>query len=164
MNTRERIQRLLDATELSSPHDVARALLNELDNTPDRADAYRGALIDVLPTYVSVEFSRARMLSPVAAVVDADDAAPREPVGSAKVAACRDDWAARKNTPVSLPGGTWKRLADCTATDLLAVAGKLREVADKTNAKAAWYETLADALPEGATVAALDADPTAVTR
>ncbi|MGN8689856.1 hypothetical protein ACTND8_08130 [Atopobiaceae bacterium HCP3S3_F7] len=165
MKTNERIRRLLDNTELSNPHDVAGALLNELDNTlpiAARADLYRATLAEVLPTYVGVEFSRTRMLNPVAVVVD--DVTPvREPAGSAKVAACRNDWNARKNTPVWLPNG-WKRLADCTADDLLALAATLRDRAEKVAAKAAWYEALADALPEGATVAALDTDPTAVTR
>lgn len=163
--TNEFIRYALENTTLTDPRDVAGEVLHLLDRAHDQGEgpaAYRDALAEVLPTYVSVEFSRTRMLNPVAVVVD--DVTPvREPAGSAKVAACRNDWNARKNTPVWLPDG-WKRLADCTADDLLTLAATLRDRAEKVAAKAAWYEALADALPEGATVAALDTDPTAVTR
>ena len=153
--TNEFIRYALENTTLTDPRDVAGEVLHLLDRAHDQGAgpaAYRDALAEVLPTYVSVEFSRTRMLNPVAVVVD--DVTP--------VAACRNDWNARKSTPVRLHG--WKRLADCTAGDLLTLAATLRDRAAKVAAKAAWYEALADALPEGATVAALDTDPTAVTR
>lgn len=163
--TNEFIRYALENTTLTDPRDVAEEVLRLLDRACDHgagSAAYRDALAEVLPTYVGVEFSRTRMLNPVAVVVD--DVTPvREPAGSAKVAACRNDWNARKNTPVCLPNG-WKRLADCTAADLLTLAATLRDRAAKVAAKADWYEALAAALPEGATVAALDTDPTAVTR
>ena len=152
--TNELIRYVLENTTLTHPRDVAGEVLRLLDRAHDQGEglaAYRDALAEALPTYVSVEFSRTRMLNPVV-----DDATPvREPAGSAKVAACRNDWDARKNTPVWLPRG-WKRLADCTAADLLTLPATLRDRAAKVTAKAAWYEALADALPEGATVAALD--------
>lgn len=140
------IREVLTSSSLSNPADVAAKVAEQIPDAQLRA-----ALAEVLPSFVRTEFSRERMLSPV-----------RHSGGpSAKVAAIRDAWAARKQTPLKI-GDEYKRLAECTAADLLVAASELRQRADAMLGKADYYEALAAALPPGATVDSFASDPVAV--
>lgn len=137
------LRQVLETTSLSDPRAIAAEMLDRIPR------AARGAVLaQVLPLWVQGQVSRRRLLSPVAAA----------PVPSPKVAAVRDDWAVRLNTPLCVDG-LWKRLADCTANDLRTVAASLRALAAKTAAKADYYVELADLVPAGGTVGMLTADP-----
>ena len=164
MTIRELIREALDTQASANPHDIASEVLHLLDAHHDcgaGGAAYRDALAETLPTYIRTEFSRSRMLNGAPLPQDTSDTPVKPSGASSKVAACRDAWDARKNTPL-LVGAKWMKLADCTAADLLTVAASLRERAATVVSKAEWFETLASALPEGTTVAALASDPTAV--
>ena len=145
MNLRSLVHQVLTETSLSDPREVAVEVASRL-----RGPSLRAALLEALAVYVRVTFGRDRMLS------------QDSPAGaSSKVAAVASDWARQVLTPVAVDG-VWKRLGECTADDLRAIAASLRSMADQTLSKAEWYEDLASALPAGAVVADLDADPLAV--
>lgn len=141
---RDAIAAVLESTDLSDPHEIAAEVVRRLS-----AKELRSALTEVLPDFVRVTMSRGRMLNP----------APLAPKSSSKVAACRTHWATRLVTPLFVDGA-YKRFGDCTAVDLKAVSLSLRVSADRSNAKADYYDSVAAALPEGATVSVLGEDPT----
>ena len=147
VSLRALIDEALNSTDLTTPADIADEVIRRLP-MKERAAALR----EVLPTFIRTNFSQRRMLNPL------PEAAPTAPASSAKVAACRDQWAAQKATPL-LVSGEWKRLGDCTAVDLLVVAADLRDRAARVAAKADWYEALAASLPSGATVDSLPEMP-----
>lgn len=134
----ELIKNTLDNTDLADPHEVAVAVAAQIP-----PNAMGAALKEVLPVYIKVRYSLSRMKTSA-------QSAPR-PAGSPKVALVRSAWERQKNTPLNV-GGEWKRLGECTASDLLVVAEQLRTNAAKSIAKAEYYERLADAIPAGGTV------------
>lgn len=136
----------------ADPHAVSRAVLGRI---PPRRMA--AALAEVLPVFVRVTYSQRRML-PQPAPAPVVDGKGRK-FASPRLAMRRSEWERMKAAPVAV-GGTWKRLADCTRDDLLAVESDLRVRADMTAAKADWYAELAKSLAPGQTVADLDTDPT----
>lgn len=147
MNTHELLNSVLDETLLTSPRDLAVALLERIPE-----DSYPDFLAEILPPWVQHELSRRRLLN-VRPLIQHNTA-------SSKVAAVRD-WAARLKTPLKV-GDEWKRLADCTRDDLLTVASSLRESALRSIAKAEYYEDLAASVPQGGTVGLLTSDPVGV--
>lgn len=148
------IREVLEETTLTEPHAVADEVIRRLP-----LNARAAALAEVLPTFVRTAFSRARMVTPEPLEgAGAPTPLKRKPQSSSKVAACRDDWAAKKQTPV-LVGATWKRLGECTNVDLLLLADSIRARAAKMAAKADWYEMLAGSLAPGETVDGLDEMP-----
>lgn len=131
---------VLNTTKLNDPREVAAELLRRI---PTQLRVV--VLSQILAPWVRDEMSRRRML-------------PSVGVGSAKVAAVRADWENRLNTPLRVGDG-WKRLADCTASDLYRVSTDLRVMASRSLEKAAYYENLAAHVPEGGTVGMLAAEP-----
>lgn len=100
----------------------------------------------LLPESVRAMYSRERLGLPV----KADNAAR-----SGKVTMIRDYY----GKVIGLPSGEWKRIGDCTRPDLIDYSGLLHGQAAKTEAKARWYESLAEQLPDDMTTvqeAALD--------
>jgi len=148
VNLKSLVRQVLTETGMSDPHEVAA----EVSRRVRGAAALREALAEALVVYVRTSFTRDLMRP-------SGEAAAQVP--SAKVAACRSEWQRRLLTPLGVDG-VFKRFGDCTADDLRAVAASLRLHADQTAAKADYYEALASALPAGAVVADLDADPLAV--
>ena len=146
------LARVLESTDATDPHSIAIRMLAGMD-----ADAMAEALAETLPVWVRVEMSRSRLLAPQ--ILREGDSTGR--TGSASVARVRADWQTRLRTPLRV-GDAYKRLGDCDALDLRTVAEQLRRSARRTQAKATWYEDLADAvaaLGVGATAADLPAEP-----
>lgn len=141
------ISRAVTKAVAVDPKTVASQVLADL--TPEQ---YEAALVEVLPSYVRLVFSRRRMLTPEVA-----DVLPKT-AGSSKVAAVRRDAQSRYvrmlETPIPVESG-WKRLADCTRDEVLSYADALHEQAEATEAKALWYERLAGRLSDGQRVADL---------
>ena len=144
-NLTHTIREIADTTSLSDPREIAEKLVSMIPK-----DHIKAVLMQTLPTYVATTFSRDRLHS---------EAPKASKPRSSKVAAVRDDWKRRLNTPLVV-GGTWKRFSDCTAADLYVVAASLRANAEQSMSKALYYETIADILEPDAVVASLEFDPT----
>ena len=150
VSIKEAIRNVVDTTSLSDPDEVAAKVLSTL-----APEDMAGAVADMLPQFVRYTFSQGRMLN-----------APRPesasaPTRSSKVAAIRSAWSQRLDTIVNV-GGIYKRFGECNREDVLTIAAGLRELAAQQEAKAHYYESIASALADGQTVAALKADPTEV--
>ena len=142
MNTQELqdlIRQTEEATGLVNPHDIAAKTLVAIDD----ADL-RDALSLTLPAYVRRLVTTQRR--PCDLGHESEEPPRRQqPARSAKVTAVRS-WHARvlaQAVDVSGYHGQWKRLAECTRDELLAVAAHRRGLAAANVATAERYEALA---------------------
>lgn len=134
MNTLNDItQKVLDTTTSSDPRVIAQEVLAVI---PD--EDLRECLGVALVQYVSVRVTRNRMGVPV----ELPTVPARPPAVSSKVNAIRDHWGAFLAERVQVEG-TWKRVADCTVSDVEALAQERREVAARNAAHAKRFEKLA---------------------
>ncbi len=65
-----------------------------------------------------------------------------------KVTAIRDGWQRQLTNRLHVGAGKWKRLADCTYDDLLAVAAERRDLAERNGVWARTYESWARLISE----------------
>lgn len=142
---RARVRDIIADTDLADPQDIAATIIADLN-----PDDYPAVLAEALPQYVRQIMGAYRMQSHGAI-----------PPSSAKVDAVRAWWARvlSEAVDVSGGGGEWKRLGDCTAPDLLAVATFRREMAARNMATARQYEALAARLDEAGCKTVADLDP-----
>lgn len=145
MSLTQTVRQIMDTTSLSDPREIAAKLLADIS-----PDEYRAALEEALPPFVRTALSRDRL---------AQTGSKSGPSRSGKLAAIRDHWERRLATPL-LVNGAYKRFGECDASDLHMAAEALRADAARMTSKADYYDEIAAALPAGATVSALDADPT----
>lgn len=158
-SVRDRIRQTLASTDLTDPHDITQHLLPQL-----RGKAAAAALAEVLPHYVRQVFSseRTHRFDPA-----------RDDVGTHGTSAGSNRsprWEASSVALLDVPvnvAGTYLRLGDCTADDLLWLAQDRHDKAKELGAAGDRYAALAAALTQraAATVAALyAADPDTVTK
>lgn len=135
---RDRVIRL--AQKLEGPHDIAQAVLAEID--PE--DGVRQAFSEILPEYCRIVLTNQRRSMSRTILEDAaPDATPA--VRSAKNDAIRN-WFQRYLELQLCVGDTWKRMGDCTADDLMFGAVDRRKKANELLFRAAELNALADAL------------------
>lgn len=156
MIIRELIDSIVDRGIYSDPKDISHEVIQSIAE-----ENYQKAVEEMLLSYVRQTLSLRRLNFSI--VSQDDEKKYQEQVTistnpSAKVEACRNSWTQRKNTPL-LVGTEWKRLGECTYSDLMKVATSLRERARKTLSKADWYTRLAEAIPKNGTVDDLDEEP-----
>lgn len=164
-NLNSLIREVLATSLMPDPHDVSEEVLRRITN-----DQLRPALRQCLPALVG-DYARRHLnnadrphfrspqanptaaaaisSAPVAAFPERAAKAeikPRQITRSPKVAAYRElgqQWL-RARVYVSADPREWKFMGDCTFTDLMFMAAQRRDQAERTNAKAAEYERLAD--------------------
>lgn len=156
MIIRELIDSIVDRGIYSDPKDISHEVIQSIAE-----EDYQKAVEEMLLSYVRQTLSLRRLNFPI--VPQDDEKKYQEQVTistnpSAKVESCRNNWTRRKNTPL-LVGTAWKRLGECTYSDLMEVAASLRERARNTLSKADWYTRLAEAIPENGTVDDLSEEP-----
>jgi len=165
---RREIRDIIDTTDLTSPHDIAAKVA---ENVP--AKLLRVALTQSLSELVRVELGilRARMYNQPAEVADQGPRSSR----SAKVIAIRQasaGWREALRERVHVGNGNWLLLSECSAEHLRFAAEERRIIAARTLASADRYEQLGAAcekykvgcvadLPEAALAALLGAEDAA---
>ena len=173
MTLRETIEQTLESTDLMVPQEIAERVLGQVED-------YEDALKEALPEYVRFVMAQARIRR-VPAELDALTAqeteyhfAPDDLLsesgqktqkkllkarGSAKVDAIRNEWQSHFKDRV-FNGKVYVLFGDMTAQDLYGAANFLRDKAATFTNKAAYYERIASAVPEGGKVGDLTDDPT----
>lgn len=171
---RETIEETLSATDLMIPQEIADKVLGEVHD-------YEEALREALPEYVRFVMAQARIrrVPEELAVLTAQDTeynfAPDDLLteseqktqkkllkarGSAKVNAIRNEWQSHFKDRV-FNGKVYVLFGDMTPQDLYGAANFLRDKAATFSNKAAYYERIATAVPEGGKVGDLTDYPTA---
>jgi hypothetical protein len=137
------VRAVIEETDLASPVEIADKVIEMVPRA-----AVRAALVEALPYVVQAELSRQpRSAGPQAAT----ETVRRIQNPSAKVRAIRqhaEEWRARLRHRISVGGGEWKFLADCTATDFRTAATRRRAHAAGALANAVEFEAYAAALDE----------------
>ena len=173
MTLRETIEETLNTTDLMIPQEIAERVFGQVED-------YEDALKEALPEYVRFVMAQARIRR-VPAELDVilaqeteyhfapDDLASDEGQktqkrllkarGSAKVDAIRNEWQSHFKDRV-FNGKVYVLFGDMTAQDLYGAANFLRDKAATFSNKAAYYERIASAVPEGGKVGDLTDDPT----
>lgn len=168
-NIRREIRAVIDETDLTSPHDIAAKVA---ENVP--AKLLRLALAQALPEIARHELGvlRSHLYNESAEVPARGQARSNR---SAKVVAIRQasaGWREALRERVHVGGGEWLLLAECTAEHLRYAAGERRLIASRTLVAAERYEQLGAAcdehgvdcvanLPESALAALLGAEDAA---
>lgn len=168
------LEKIVVENEAASPRELTTLALADLDETD-----YFATLDKVLPVYVRQWLSTRRVwrentpVVPVEQTFAPDDLLSDEGQatakkvlkarGSARVSAIRNEW--QRHFADSLwTGEGYIKFGDATANDLTCAATSLRTSAkaeyEGKVSKAEYYEAIASALPAGARVRDLDADPT----
>lgn len=124
------VNEVLETTSESDPRSIAAEVLASI---PD--EGWREVVSPALVSYVSSLVTRSRQGVPTQ---------PNRPkvVRSAKVAGIRDDWQRFLGERVQVEG-TWKRVAECTVSDVQVLARERRDVAARNVAHAKRFEKLA---------------------
>lgn len=140
------IRSTLDRSTETDPRVIATEVLAAL---PD--EGWRKMVAPALVSYVSSFVTRSRQGVP---------AQPDRPkiVRSAKVAGIRDDWQRFLGERVQVEG-TWKRVAECTVSDVQALAQERYEVAARNVAHAKRFEKLAREMQAQGAVTVADFEP-----
>lgn len=131
------VREVAAASTTADPPSIAKQVLDRIDRRHSRE-----ALEQALPTIVQHVISRGRNAAGADPAADhPKDATQGRIVGgghSAKVAGIREWWRRQLNTMVAVGPAPddWKRLRDCTATDL-DFAAEIREHLARSNAAAA---------------------------
>ena len=169
------IEGVITDTKIKTPRQISDEVFSELSSSE-----YGTILSHVLPAYVQkyiVDRRKAQNLGPddvviedtfapddllsddVADIVTKDVQKKVAQAGSSKVNKIRNEWKRRLQDRVH-NGSEYKIFGDFTADDLRGAAASLKAMASSYEAKSAWYENLANAIPAGKTLSALDKDPT----
>lgn len=130
---RKIVCQVLDTTSITDPAEVA---LKVAEVVP--AKELRAALAEALAHYVATVNQQRRMGNPILRGEE-----PSKPVRSQKVAGIAAWHAAALADRVSVAGGGWKVLGDCTYEDLMFNAEMRRDLARRNAVKADQYEALA---------------------
>lgn len=122
------------------PHDITDAIVKELDPT---SETLRGALAEILPSYCTNVLGNQRRQN---------GRPPLTPVGKLNVRSAKGnaihDWYRRflDESQVPTEGHGWRRLGDCTASELLFCATTRKTQASKLVMQASGFEALAAAM------------------
>ncbi len=136
------VRSVIESTDLASPQEIADKVVEMVPRA-----AMRSALVEAMPFVVQAELSRQTRPSTAPSI----EPARRTQNPSAKVRALRrhaEEWRARLRHRISVGGGEWKFLADCSATDFRTAAARRRAHAAGALANAVEFETYATALDE----------------
>lgn len=133
----EYVETAVATTAQSDPREIAAEVLASI---PD--EDLRDCLADALAVYVSRHLTRGRSGVPTPEKLE-EGLRPVTPARSAKVNAIRDHWAKFLGERVQVEG-TWKRVAECTVSDVQVLARERRDVAARNVAHAKRFEKLAN--------------------
>lgn len=127
---RSLVRDVIDRSDEVQPEKLARLVADAVPETYIRA-----ALAETLESYVRVIVDRRRAVNPIVGW----NPVPGSTI-SAKVIGIRDAWLKDR---VHIGNGSWKRLGDCTYSDLMFAAIERRRLARLNNDAADRYEALA---------------------
>lgn len=144
-NLSQAVAEVLDATELTSPDEIADAVVATLSSRQ-----VRSALTQALPLFVSraIQYRRSTnvILDPSLTPTEEKPAADgKQAARSLKVSGIRDAWARALADRIHI-GGAYKMFGDCTFDDLAFAAEERQEHARRNAAKAKQYLVVADRL------------------